>query len=385
MRVVWVNRSEWRKPGPIVYIGLLNARSFAVAGHEVDFFCAAGSHSDTRGDLAEFYGLDCPENLAIHRVEPGSKLSENFGRRVYREAMAQVRRYLDAGEDVLLLTRELGLTPYLARLQHRFPKNLRTVYEAHDFHADLSGRDAIDFNDRRKQFTERWALPRLSGVLAITSEQADLYRQALPGLDSLVQPLGCLEFPDSASPEVLRARRTIVYIGHLHREKGVPQLLKHERWLSDRKLRLQIIGGEPDRVAQLDRKRKLAGESPIEILPMMPPARLHPHLAQHAGAGLVPLEDNFYNRYLTCPVKALDSMAHGLPVIASDLESTRGVLGAAGCFVPPGDGDAIRQAISDLFEDAAKFERLANAATERARDLGWRHRAETIARWAWAL
>ena len=299
-------------------------------------------------------------------------------------ALDHVRECLRRGERVLLLTRELGLTPRLSRLQRRYPGVLRTVYEAHDFHADLSGRDSVDFNDRRKGFTERWALPGLSGLLAITEAQADHYRRAIPGLNVLARPLGCLEFPAPRSPEELRSRRTAVYIGHLHREKGVPQLLKHEGWLAERNLRLQIIGGEVSRVAQLEQKRKMGDVSPIRILPMMPPAELHRHLAAEAGIGLVPLQDNFYNRYLTCPVKALDSMAHHLPVIASDLESTREVLGLAGSFVPPDDGEILREAIGELFDDAGRFHALSRAATERAEALGWRKRAEAIRDWAWA-
>ncbi len=204
MRVVWVNRSEWRKPGPIVYIGLLNARSFASAGQSVDFFCSAGAESDTAQDLVGFYGVEPFETLTIRRIPRGSRLAENFGRRVYREAMTFVRQSLVDGERVMLLTRELGLTPYLARLQRRWPDRLRTIYEAHDFHADLGPRETIDFNDRRKRLTERWALPRLSGVLAITGAQASLYREALPGLEVLTRPLGCLEFPAPESPKVLR-------------------------------------------------------------------------------------------------------------------------------------------------------------------------------------
>lgn len=384
MRVVWVNRSEWRKPGPIVYIGLLNARAFALAGNEVDYFCSAGDQSDTESDIFDFYGLDSVDGLKVRRIERGSKLAENFGRQVYREALAQTVRLLKGGEQVTLLTRELGLTLQLARLQKKWPDQLRTIYEAHDFHADLSRRESTDFNDQRKRLTERWTLPRISGVLSITNAQAKLYQEALPGLNVLNRPLGCLEFARPSSPEELRQRRTIAYIGHLHREKGVPQLLKHEKWLAERNLKLQIIGGDPDRVGQLSRKRKLGEGSPIEILPMMPPAKLHRHLGDEVGAGLVPLQENFYNRHLTCPVKALDSMAHHMPVIASDLDSTREVLGDSGWFVPPDDGEAIRLAIADLFDDPDRFAALSLAAGKRAEELSWKKRAEDISAWAWA-
>lgn len=384
MKVVWVNRSEWRKPGPIVYIGLLNARAFALRGDEVAFYCSEGAPSDTNDDLESFYGIDAPAGLTIHRVPRGGRWSELRGRRVYLQALSRARQWLEAGEEVLFLTRELGATPGLARLQRRFGDRLRTVYEAHDFHADLSRRSEVDFNDRRKRFTERFALPRLSGIVAITSDQAALYREALPSTRVLGSPLGCLDFSrTAATAESLYARRSLAYIGHLHRQKGVPQLLEHEARLAERGIRLEIIGGDESRVTQLRRKLKLGERSSIAILPGMPPSRLHEHLAAHIGAGLVPLEDNFYNRHLTCPVKALDSMAHHFPVLASDLPSTREVIGPAGCFVPPGDGDALAEAIFRLFEDRQRFLDLSAAAASRARELDWKTRAERIVDWAW--
>lgn len=381
MKVVWVNRSEWRKPGPIVYVGLLNALSFARLGLETDFFCSHGKESETADDLENFYGIDPVQGLTIHRIERGSKFAELPGRRIYFEALKHVKRLLKSGEEVLVLTRELSLTPHLARLQRRFGGRLRTAYEAHDFHANLDQRESIDFNDRRKRFTERFALPRLSGIVTITEEQAALYGEVFPSAQILNEPLGCLEFPREKSAEELRALRTIAYIGHLHREKGVPQLLKHEKILSEQGIRLQIIGGDRSRVDQLRRKLKLAGDSSIEILPSMPPIKLHAHLATKVGAGLVPLEDNFYNRNLTCPVKALDSMAHHLPVVASDLPSTREVLGDSGVFVAPGDGEALVQAIADLFSEENRFASLSKAATQRATALNWESRTRRIRDW----
>jgi hypothetical protein len=53
-------------------------------------------------------------------------------------------------------------------------------------------------------------------------------------------------------------------------------------------------------------------------------------LATEASAGLIPLEDDYYNRNLTCPAKGLDYLAHGLPTIASDLPSTRSLFGSSG-------------------------------------------------------
>jgi glycosyltransferase involved in cell wall biosynthesis len=293
------------------------------------------------------------------------------------------KRQLAAGEQVIFLTRELGVIAMLSRLQKRHPDKLRTVYEAHDFHADLSQRDQADYNDQRKRLNERLFLPRLSGVLCITKEQEQLYRKALPVLNTITLPLGCRKF-DADPVEQRRAHRTVAYIGHLHREKGVPGLLEHAAYFKEHGIRLQIIGGKREQTDKLLRKIKIDDHT-IECLPAMPPAKLHRHFQESVSMGIVPLQDTFYNRHLTCPVKALDSLAHHLPVIASDLPSTRGVLGKAGIYIPTDEmsSQKVPAKIRELLDSSEDYANLAAAASARALELAWPARAKKISEWIW--
>ncbi len=389
MKIVWVNRSEWKKPGPIVYVGLLNALSFARLGHETHFFVSEGPASNTLDDLVDFYGIQSSSQLHIHRIPKGGKISEIPGRKIYRQAAAFTRNELLAGENVLFLTRELGLTGLMAHLQRRFPTSLRTVYEAHDFHADLSGRDhPTDFNDHRKKWVERLFLPRLSGILCITPPQEELFRTALPKLNLLTQALGCLEFqaPGEREIEERRRRRTVVYVGHLHRYKGVHGLLDQADFFRQHNLRLHLLGGKAKQTERLRQKlRPQNASSPdepgVHFFPSMPPAQLNQHLEKYASVGIVPLQDSYYNRALTCPVKALDSLSHHLPVIASDLPTTRAVLGDAGQYLAPDHPEQFPLAAQQLLDDPQQYRRLTQNAGHRARELSWENRARTILNW----
>ncbi len=380
MKVIWINRSEWRKPGPIVYIGLLNALSFARTGLETHFFVSAGEDSDTEKDLDTFYGTGGHPNLTIHRVPRGGKLEETFGRKVYRKGLRLAGASLKRGEPVVLLSRELGLTPLMARLQGRYPTLLRTAYEAHDFHARLDHLEAPRFTDRRKQATEKLFLKNLSGVLCITREQETLYRAALPGLNTRALSLGCLNF--DSPPSAGFQRRSAAYIGHLHGSKGVQNLVKLAPRLHQHGISLHLIGGKPEQGEKLIRKLppELRGAT-VRHVPHVPPAELHTYFQEHIGAGVVPLRDTFYNRNLTCPVKALDSLAHGLPVIASDLPSTREVLGDAALYSDPAAPEQLLENLIRLFESEADYARLANAARERRAQLQWPDRARAILDW----
>jgi phosphatidyl-myo-inositol alpha-mannosyltransferase len=68
-----------------------------------------------------------------------------------------------------------------------------------------------------------------------------------------------------------------------------------------------------------------------------------------------------------------ESMAAGVPVVASDLAGYRAVLhdGEAGRLCPPGDPVALSDALWDLLQNAAERRRLTAAGIAAAADLSW--------------
>jgi glycosyltransferase involved in cell wall biosynthesis len=68
------------------------------------------------------------------------------------------------------------------------------------------------------------------------------------------------------------------------------------------------------------------------------------------------------------PLALLEAMFAGRAIVASDVGEVRTVLadGAAGLLVPPGDTDALGEALDQLLDDAAEIERLGDRARQRA-------------------
>jgi len=66
-------------------------------------------------------------------------------------------------------------------------------------------------------------------------------------------------------------------------------------------------------------------------------------------------------------VAAVEAMAAGLPVVASDIEVLREVVGDPGLFVPPDDPDSFGDAITGLLDAPETRERHGTEARERAR------------------
>jgi glycosyltransferase involved in cell wall biosynthesis len=377
MRVVWITKSEWRKPGPIVYMGLLNAASFARSGYATEFYVGAGEASDTAADLTEFYGVDATDNLVVRRVPADSSTRT---RAVYRAACADVAAMASAGTHVLVLTREIGVLPALLRIRRRHRDRVAVVHETHDFYVTVHHLPSRSLSAYRRMWAERSLLPRTDGLLCITEFQRALYQEHFPDLPIVAWPLGCTTQRESTPPEERRGQRRAVYLGHTHRRKGLDLILGMASRLREAGVQFEILGGYREKAVRLDAAVRAAGvDANVQATPFLEPAAMHERLSREFSVGLVPLEDTFYNRYLTCPVKALDCLAHGIPIVGSDLPSIRAVAGSAAVFCPPGDAGAFARGILELLEDARTYEAACRASRERAAELSWDARAEAIA------
>lgn len=82
------------------------------------------------------------------------------------------------------------------------------------------------------------------------------------------------------------------------------------------------------------------------------------------------------SRHEGCPVAAIEAMAAGLPVVASDIPSLREVLGDAGVYAPVDDSRAFASALRTLLDDDEERQRRSAVATERAEEF---HIDQTVA------
>ncbi len=375
-RIVWINKGEWLKPGPIVYIGLLNALAFAENGYPTDFFVGSGAESDTNADLVDFYGLQAHEFLVIHRI----KDQKRGQRRVYPAAIETLVGYCKSGDEVIALTRELGALALLLKLKAKFPQ-LKVLHEAHDYyltirHLEMRG---ISFTNLRRRWSE-WALiPKTDGLICLTEHQRALYQQGFPKLPAIALSLGCLTPPKVLAQNKRRLHRRIAYIGHLHHYKGIELIFGLARQLKQANVELHSFGGNVDETRALQAKAEQEGLGGVlKFKPFINPRLLHEILDNEISLGIVPLLDTFYNRYLTCPVKALDFLAHGLPVLASDLPSVRDVLRETGFYCSSKNpADFANKAIM-LLEDQSLYASASAASYARRDELRWPQRAKSI-------
>lgn len=124
----------------------------------------------------------------------------------------------------------------------------------------------------------------------------------------------------------------------------------------------------------LDEMRSLASElgldGSVRLPGWLPEADVFRHLAT-ADLGL----DTTLQAEVT-PVKALEYMAFGIPLVSFDLPETRRVAADAGVLVTPGDVATLAKEIVRLLDDPAARVRLGAVGRERVRDeLCWERQA----------
>jgi glycosyltransferase involved in cell wall biosynthesis len=377
----WLNKRPWKNPGPIVNMAVHNAHALASLGHETHLFVsAADDASDVDADLREFYGLEPVETLRVHRLARwsvgGSKLALTVFLQTYRAI-----KQLAARDEVAVVIRDATFLPLLARLCRG--RRIKGFFEAHDFYADLSWRtNQVKIGDRRQGWLERKFLPRIDGLICLTEAQRDLYAKLLPQVKSCALSLGTKSFAE-VDPEERRRWRTLIYVGRLTSEKGTKVLLKAVPELAQRNIRVALLGGWEPQIEMMRGRLQQRGLAEfVDFEPFRSPRDFQRTLQTRGSIGAVLLQDNFYNRYLTCPVKALDYLSHGLPMLGSDLPSVREVAGSATIYLDPNDPAALAQQAAALLDDAEAYCAATERSRARGRELLWRNRAVAIARFA---
>ena len=171
----------------------------------------------------------------------------------------------------------------------------------------------------------------------------------------------------------------VVYTGGLLEWKGVDLLVEAARRLPD--AYVVIAGGMDADVKRL--RQKVGGLPNVRIDGFQAPERVPLYLAA-GDVGVVPNRSKpaISARY-TSPLKVFESMAAGLPLVASDLPSLRELLTHErdALLVPADDAGALASALQRLLADPHLQKRLAAAFSARAPDHAWIARARRLLAW----
>ncbi|MHA7627346.1 glycosyltransferase family 4 protein [Corallococcus sp. M7] len=194
--------------------------------------------------------------------------------------------------------------------------------------------------------------------------------------------LDVFRYAPPRAPEAGRPLR-MLYSGTMTAWQGVHHAIEACRILRrDLPVTLTLVGPlrKHARRALLDRCGDLVLQGAVEILEPLPQeelARLH-----HAcDVVLVPLPVNDRNCVQgCCPLKLIEAMATGTPVVVSDLPVVRALAEATEAYrIRPGSPKAIAEAVKDLIANPALGAALsANARSRVEREFPWGRAQEAL-------
>ena len=224
---------------------------------------------------------------------------------------------------------------------------------------------------------ERFCLEAADRVVTPSRTTRDfLVRRGVPEAKIAVVPNGADPVPPLPRPfEAPDAY--LLYFGALQPWQGIDTLLRAFARLEDLvDLRLVVCGSARSRPARAAERlaERLGLGGRVSWRWELPAAELEPWLS-NALLSVAPLRACARNVEQGCaPLKVLESLAAGVPVVASDLPPVREIVtdGVEGRLVAPDRPADLARAIRLLLHDPAGRERMAAAARERAaRELGW--------------
>jgi len=216
-----------------------------------------------------------------------------------------------------------------------------------------------------QRWIERNVISRIAGARFCVSEKIlDIRRDkdGVPGAKLRVMINGTVLHEERASDSI-NLVPVIGAVGRFIPAKDYPSLIRaiaelHRR---DYKFQLSILGAGTEFAMVQDMVTELGLQSIVSM------------------PGMVSDMDNWYPRFDIyaissiregLPVALLEAMAHGLPVVATDVGAIAETVqnGEGGVIVAPGEPDKFADALAQLLDDAGARRQLGQGARRRIRD-----------------
>lgn len=308
-------------------------------------------------------------------------------------------------------------TVQLTRYALRWPADLYHVWKPHPFNgvagliaARLRGRPVIvdcdDYEAMSSRFSGRWqqrvvrffedGLPRRAGAATAnthfwTERLVDTLHLPPERVAYLPNGVDPARFAPPAPGVVERLRQelgladraVVVYVGILSRI-GHPLDLLLEAFAQVARVlpraHLLWVGGGEDGAALRRRAAEMGLGARMTFAGLVPPEEVAAYY-RLGDCAVDPVRDDVHAR-ARCPLKVLESMACGVPVVTGDVGDRRELLGGgqAGLLVRPGDAAALAGGIQELLSDAERQRVLGLAARREVERYRWNRLAVDVER-----
>ena len=276
--------------------------------------------------------------------------------------------------------------PYSRRARKALPSADITLTNCFWLPALLRGKGpwgALDVHIARVPKGQMWLYKHADRISTVSSYVADLIRKELPNDQGdkvrwITNPVDTEVFHPATSTG---DPRRICFTGRVHPEKGVVELARAIKLLrrDDPSWRLLVVGDvDRDFGGGGERYRKqiveaIGDANAIEFTGLV---RDPQELARHIRSCRYYVYPSLAAQGEACPVAPLEALAAGVPPIVSELQQfldyiTPDENGLVVPMKPKGGDERLAQAIRDLDNDPARYDRLAARATTSAQPFAY--------------
>ena len=180
----------------------------------------------------------------------------------------------------------------------------------------------------------------------------------------------------------------IMYVGTLGRASHPVDLLLQAFSLINQRepdAHLMLVGGGEDFDLLQGMAKELGLGNQVVFCGRVPPDTIPAYLAE-ATVTVDPVYDDLTARARS-PLKLLESLALGVPVVTGDVGDRRTLLGggASGCLVAPGDSQALAEGILTIVQNPHYWQQLHTAALKQCEHWYWDQLVHTFVQvYKWA-
>ena len=260
------------------------------------------------------------------------------------------------------------------------------VYDSHEIYleARTAARQPGWARALLARLERRWS-GQSSALITVNEGIADeLQRRLRPRRIVVVHNCAPRWEPSASRPTLLRdaagvptGARIVLYHGSFGAGRGLEQLLKAIQDPRLASVHLVLLGYGPLEATMRAAASSQGSRGRVHVLDAVPPDRLLDWITD-ADVGAVAIQPTTLNHRLSTPNKLFESLAAGVPVVASDFPLIRRIvmedpLGPLGTVCDPADPDKLSQALVQILDQADP-----DRSALRERCLAAAH-----ARWTW--
>ncbi len=361
MKIAYITKTPWGENSPGFVFSYFQSKGFAENGLNTSLLMkVAKSESDDQKRIDK-------NLIKNHKVK---LFKDNFGFIKSNEIFyKRVKKYIENNNFDILFSRDPGFLPYLSKLKKSL--KIKTFYQSHNFYLDFNLHEYKNSLNRSKfHHNEKEFIKDLNCLFTLNDPQKKLYEKYVdtpiaacpPGLDLKKNLINNFK------------KRKVLYSGSFQKIKGIDDIIKIWNQGNFQNATLSLVGGRNKKELQYAKSLIKNTKNNLSVKSWLSYSALINYMKE-ISIGLIFLPDDFYNRYLTAPTKMFDFISCGIPVVCTELPSTKNLIpeGHQGVkLIKSKKRVEYINAIKELLEDEKKYDIAHKSNINLSKDITWK-------------